>query len=99
LRRFPPRAANPETTLVLTPEEPTHKTSMLQCFASQGDVLARFGVEEEHYRPSPRYDFCAPPHPGRLRYERWGWRATGETFRIRAAHALQALGTAEAARA
>jgi LmbE family N-acetylglucosaminyl deacetylase len=90
-------AATPETTLVLTPEERMHKRSMLQCFASQGDVLTRFGVEEERYRPSPRYDFCAPPHPGRLHYERWGWRATGETFRVRAAQALQALGLPEAA--
>jgi LmbE family N-acetylglucosaminyl deacetylase len=95
---FLPRAATPETTLVLTPEERRDKTSMLECFASQGDVLGRFGVEEERYRPSPRYDFCAPPHPGQLHYERWGWRATGETFRLRAAGALQALGTAEVVR-
>jgi LmbE family N-acetylglucosaminyl deacetylase len=96
---FLSRAAASETTLVLTPEEQRDKTSMLECFASQGDVRGRFGVEEERYRPSPRYDFCTPPRPGQLHYERWGWRATGETFRVRAADALQALGTAEAARA
>ena len=84
---------------MLTPEERRDKTSMLECFASQGDVLGRSGVEEERYRPSPRYDFCAPPHPGQLHYERCGWSATGETFRVRAAHALQGLGTAEVARA
>jgi LmbE family N-acetylglucosaminyl deacetylase len=96
---FLSRAATWETTLVLTPEERRDKTSMLECFASQGDVRGRSGVEEERYRPSRWYDFCAPPHPGLLHYERWGGRATGETFRVRAAHALQALGTAEAARA
>jgi LmbE family N-acetylglucosaminyl deacetylase len=96
---FLPDADVPEAALVLTPEERSHKSSMLECFASQREVLARFAVEEERYRRSPRYDFRAPPHPGPLHYERWGWRATGEAFRARADHALRTLGIDEAPRA
>ena len=62
---------------------------MLACFRTQADVLAPFGTEQETFRPAPRYDFTAAPHPGPLLYEGFGWGWTGQRWRDLAASALE----------
>jgi len=68
------------------------KRRLLDCFASQREVLARFSVEVERYRRAPRYRFDEPPHAGRLHYERFGWPLDGERWRALARDAALALG-------
>jgi LmbE family N-acetylglucosaminyl deacetylase len=67
--------------VVLSDPERSHKQRMLSCFETQRDQLADFSTAEECFRAAPRYDFSAPPHPGRLHYERLGWSMTGERWR------------------
>ncbi len=47
---------------------------MLACFRTQAAILSHFDRQAERFRPAPAYDFTAPPHPGPLNYEDWGWR-------------------------
>ena len=68
-------------TITLTRPERTERRAMLDCFATQADMLARFSDSAVQLRPAPRYDFAQPPHPGLLNYERWGWPMTGARFR------------------
>jgi LmbE family N-acetylglucosaminyl deacetylase len=79
-------------TLRLSPAERLRKRRMLDCYASQTDRLARFGIEVERFRDAPEYDFTRPPHAGELHYERLGWNITGELWRHHARAALGALG-------
>jgi hypothetical protein len=67
---------------------------MLDCFATQRQVLAAFPVGTERLRPAPRYDFTKAPHPGQLFYENFPWGMTGERFRQLAAEARDAPGLA-----
>jgi hypothetical protein len=57
------------------------KRSMLDCYRTQQDTLAAFGVERERFRRAPQYDFTQPPHAGALYYEQFPWGMTGERFR------------------
>jgi N-acetylglucosamine malate deacetylase 2 len=68
------------------------KRRMIDCFVSQRELLAPFGIEFESYRMAPDYDFAHPPHRGELYYERLGWGITGEVWRCQAKAALEALG-------
>jgi len=78
------------------------KQDMLRCYRSQEEVLRPFFANtHERFRPAPRYDFTAPPHPGPLHYERNGMPMSGEEWRAHAAAALAELrvdGRAGAAR-
>ena len=65
---------------------------MIDCFGTQRDILGRFELDPERFRPAPAYDFRAPPHPGVLLYETFGWGIRGGEWRRRAAEALDALG-------
>lgn len=67
------------------------KRRMLACHVSQSRTLAQFGVQVERYRLAPRYDFAAPPHPGRLWYEQFDWGMTGAQWRTLAGQALAEL--------
>ncbi|WP_165943420.1 PIG-L deacetylase family protein [Roseicella aquatilis] len=75
------------TTLPLSPEQSALKRRMLDCFATQRQVLAAFPIGPERLRPAPRYDFTRPPHPGRLFYENFPWGMSGDRFRQLAAAA------------
>ncbi|HEX4261049.1 MAG TPA: PIG-L family deacetylase [Acetobacteraceae bacterium] len=70
--RFLPNGAAP-VVVALTPPEQARKRAMLDAFATQRRTLAGFATAEEAFRPAPRYDFTAPPHPGALHYEGQNW--------------------------
>ena len=77
----------PAVRVALTPAEQARKAAMFACFRSQAEVLAAFGTDSEAFRRS-QPDFRAPPHPGALNYERWGWDMTGSRWRALAAPLL-----------
>jgi N-acetylglucosamine malate deacetylase 2 len=89
---FLPHLKFTEFTVALSPAEREGKRRMLDAYASQRETLGQFGVETERFRVAPRYDFTAPPHAGRLWYERFDWGCTGAEWRARAAEALRELG-------
>jgi LmbE family N-acetylglucosaminyl deacetylase len=68
-------------------EDRARKMRMLACFRSQRETLAPFSPARERFRPTPRYDFSEPPHPGALYYEQLGWRMKGQSWRELAAAA------------
>ncbi|WP_376092699.1 PIG-L deacetylase family protein [Roseomonas sp. CCTCC AB2023176] len=64
------------------------KWRMMEAFTTQRETLKYFPVRDsEPLRRSPRTDFTAPPHEGRLFYEGFDWGMTGREFRDRAAAA------------
>lgn len=75
----------------LGPEARRAKRAMLDRYASQADVLAPFGVDEERFRRAGPISLAARPHPPPLHYEALGW-TTFEAFRALVAGALAALG-------
>lgn len=75
----------PEPVVVtLTQPEQARKRAMFGCFVTQAVILAAFGTAQETFRAVPSYDFTAPPLPGRLNYEHWGWSMTGARWRAMA---------------
>ncbi len=76
------------TVVALTEVERQQKQAMFDCFRTQAGILTAFGTIEESFRPAPAYDFAAPPLPGRLNYEHWGWSMTGARWRSLARAAL-----------
>ncbi len=68
------------------------KRRMIECFRTQREVLSGFEPGTERFRLARDYDFRAPPHPGTLLYETFGWGISGEEWRRRASKALDALG-------
>lgn len=70
------------------------KRRMLDCYASQREVLSLFAPGDELLRPAPPADFTQPPHPGPLLHERYGWGPGGAGFRRLAAAAQAELGFA-----
>ncbi len=87
-------AGPPEVARRLRPEERAAKRRMLARYASQRDVLAPFGVDEERFRPAAPVDLARRPHPGPLWYEALGW-TTFQEFRARARDAAASLGLEE----
>lgn len=85
------RTALTVVTRVLTPAERALKARLLSCYRSQRDVLRRVPLQLERFRPAPSYDFAAPPHPGTLLYETFGWGITGEEWRDAAVAAANEL--------
>ena len=68
---FLPNGGSHEITIRLGPEARERKERMLACYRTQQKVLRNFTTAEERFRPAPAYNFTAPPHAGRLFYERF----------------------------
>jgi LmbE family N-acetylglucosaminyl deacetylase len=85
-----------EVALELNEQERRLKRAMLAAYASQREVLALFHNDIERFRVSPNYDFRAPPHDGRLHYERFGIGPGGAMWRALARGALKKLAAAQA---
>lgn len=93
--RSPRGGCGRSRVLALDGEARANKARMMRAFASQAEILAPFGVDEERLRCAPDYDFTSPPHDGPLHYERlpFGW--TGERWRELARAALRELDLGE----
>jgi LmbE family N-acetylglucosaminyl deacetylase len=89
---LPSPAAALEVVLELNEDERRRKRAMLAAYATQRQVLAVFRSETERFRMAPRYDFGAPPHEGRLHYERFDFGMPGATWRAFARAARKKLG-------
>jgi hypothetical protein len=59
--------------LRLSREEARLKRRMLALYASESANLGHIRVEQEAWRPLPRYDYEALPHPGTPFRERFHW--------------------------
>jgi hypothetical protein len=68
---------------------------MLAAYTTQREVLEPFKNEAERFRLAPRYDFGAPPHEGRLHYERFGFGIAGAMWRALARAAAKKLDLSE----
>ena len=77
--------------LALSAQERSRKREMMQYYASQSDVLARFESDCERFRRAPQYDFSLPPHDGELYYEQLGWPLSGASWRRLASEASDLL--------
>lgn len=90
---FLPFIGTEQRTIRLTSEEKVVKSRMYEEFASQREVLRRFPINIERFRPAPRYLFTKAPHDGQLDYERFCTIITGAEWRKNAEKALSALRT------
>lgn len=70
-----------EATAVLTAQQRRRKRKLFDCYRTQCRQLENFAIDVERFRIAPRYDFLAPPHPGKLFYEALGWPMTGARWR------------------
>jgi N-acetylglucosamine malate deacetylase 2 len=61
-----------------TPEELERKRRMIDAYVSQPGIVSAFKLDVERYRPQVNYDYSQPPHPGKLNYEVWQWRMSGQ---------------------
>ena len=87
----------PGETVQLTNEERERKRRMVECFATQAEMLRHFPVDAERFRAAPVYDFTHAPHPGQLFYEKFQWGMTGQRWRRLATEALLDLGVVASA--
>jgi len=78
---FLPCEKSPVPRHILPPEQQETKRKMLTSFGSQQEILKYFSLEQELFRPVPRYDFTTAPHPGLLFYELHDWGMRGEYWR------------------
>jgi N-acetylglucosamine malate deacetylase 2 len=92
IHEFVPAPGREPTTLELSDEQRAFKRRLYECHRTQWRVLGSFPVAVERFRLAPAYDFTAPPHAGRLNYERFEWGMTGDRWRDLAAAALAELG-------
>jgi N-acetylglucosamine malate deacetylase 2 len=72
------RPSGEEVRIVSTGDELLLKRAMMAAYRSQYDMLRQFSPETETFRPMIKYDFSRPPHAGKLNYEAWSWRMTGQ---------------------
>jgi N-acetylglucosamine malate deacetylase 2 len=93
VQSFLPFIGSEQATITLTEAEKNLKKRMYDEFVSQKQVLERFPIGIERFRPAPRYLFTKPPHEGRLDYERFCTLITGAQWRQNAGKALEALRT------
>ena len=92
--RFLP-ADSAGVTIPLRREARRRKRRMVACFQTQRRVLSQFDLRTERFRLAPTYNFAAPPHPGTLIYETFGWRIDAAAeWRRNSAAALAELGLA-----
>ncbi len=90
---FLPFMGSEERMIKLTDSEMHLKKRMYDEFASQKQVLERFPIGIERFRPAPRYLFTKAPHAGLLDYERCCTLITGAQWRQNAGKALETLRT------
>jgi LmbE family N-acetylglucosaminyl deacetylase len=90
---FLPFIGTEERVIRLTEAEAKMKRRMYDEFISQKQVLERFPIGIERFRPAPRYLFTKAPHAGLLEYERACTRITGAQWRQNAGKALKTLRT------
>jgi LmbE family N-acetylglucosaminyl deacetylase len=90
---FLPFIGTHDQTIRLTDVEKLVKKRMYDEFVSQQQVLERFPINVEKFRPAPRYLFTEAPHEGLLDYERFCSMITGAEWRKSAEKALDALRT------
>ena len=88
---FLPLSTQLPLKIELRSAEVNRKKLMIGCYQSQWRVLQNFGVDTEMLRLAPLYDFCQPPHAGKLWYECLGWPMTGTEWRSLAAGAINDL--------
>jgi LmbE family N-acetylglucosaminyl deacetylase len=93
VQSFLPFVGAEQATITLTEAEKNLKKRMYEEFVSQKQVLERFPIGIERFRPAPRYLFTKPPHEGQLDYERFCTLITGAQWRQNAGKALDALRT------
>jgi LmbE family N-acetylglucosaminyl deacetylase len=89
--------SEPGEAVQLTNQERERKQRMVECFATQIQMLRQFPLDVERFRAAPVYSFTDPPHFGKLFYENFDWGMTGERWRRLAAEASQHLGVIVAA--
>ena len=90
---FLPFMGTEERVIRLTEAETKMKGQMYEEFVSQKQVLERFPIGIERFRPAPRYLFTKAPHAGLLEYERACTLITGAEWRQNAGKALKTLRT------
>jgi LmbE family N-acetylglucosaminyl deacetylase len=90
---FLPFIGTEERAIRLTEAETNLKKRMYDEFVSQKQVLERFPIGIERFRPAPRYLFTKAPHEGLLDYERFCTLITGAQWRQNAGKALKTLRT------
>lgn len=78
---FPVDGRASATSVRLNATQCDVKRKMLDCFATQGDVVANFLLDSEAFRPAPAYDFSEPPFAGKLGYEISLNNAEGQCWR------------------
>jgi hypothetical protein len=62
---------------------------MLAAYKSQADMITRFPLDTESFRPAPSYRFTTPPHGGQMYYERHRLPMTWHAWRRLAGQATQ----------
>lgn len=70
----------PEVAVELSPEEQERKQALLDCFATQRDMLGYFPITEERYRIAPAYEFRRPPNSGAVLYDSYSWGVKSHGF-------------------
>lgn len=80
-----------EVVYSLSPAERERKQAMIDCYATQKQVLAQFRLDTERFRIAPSYDFRQPPHAGAVLYDEYPWGMTSERFCWLAQDAQEAL--------
>lgn len=88
---FFPDAGSAETRVELGGPERALKAAALACYATQRGILDGFPPTHEAFRTAPDYDFSAPPPPGEVLYEAWGWSLDGRAWRDHARRARRRL--------
>jgi len=62
-----------EEVIVLEDAERTRKQEALDLYRSERGNLRHIRTLQEAFRPLARYDYTAPPHRGKLFYQRFQW--------------------------
>ncbi len=86
-----PGGVSPWVLLPIQPEQRELKARMVDCFRTQAKILSVFPLKAEVLRIAPECDFTAPPHPGKLYYENFGWGMDAKTWSELASKALSIL--------
>jgi N-acetylglucosamine malate deacetylase 2 len=91
---FLPSGGAPAATAVLSEPEQALKRRLVACHATQAELLRRFPLDRERFRPAPAYDFAAPPHPWSPLYEQFVTGLDGSRWLEHAKAALAAFAVA-----